>query len=228
MAMRERQLDLFRPPHVAANRIVSERDGRTYQPCMFCGAELVGAVTGTGIRLQTFAEGECVGVDCPRQDKKGHKPMKHLIAVLLLLLPSVVSAQTLRELSRQPVAFQQTTTTVVIRVSQEHADLDALNHATWFYVGTAAADWSVTAVCARVTCSDDGHTQAGLFLHGVEPRWSIPLGLAIDAGLVYAIRAFIAPDNPKLARVLLYGFGGARVVFVTTKVTDLRHHAVRQ
>jgi len=109
---------------------------------------------------------------------------------------------------------------------QEHADADALNTATWFYLGTAAADWSVTAVCDKVFCGD--RTQTGLFIRGIEdPKASVPLGLAVDALTVILIRQVVAPYNQRLARVLLYGLGGARVVFVANKVNDLRDHTRR-
>ena len=146
---------------------------------------------------------------------------------VLLLLPGAAQAQSLREISSRPYYASSSQRTPEQQQQIDHQNLDALNHATWFYVGTAAADWSVTAVCARVLCGD--RTQTGLFLHGVErPAWSIPLGLAIDAGTVWTIRAFIAPDYPKAARVLLYGLGGARLIFVTNKVTDLRDRTVRR
>ena len=49
--------DLFERPHVAEGVIWSERDGRTFQACKVCGAELVGAPTGAGVALDTFDTG---------------------------------------------------------------------------------------------------------------------------------------------------------------------------
>jgi hypothetical protein len=128
--------------------------------------------------------------------------------------------QSLRALSNAPI--DQPTIAIL---KKEHDDADALNDATWFYIATASADWSVTAVCARVMCGDK--TQSGLFLHGVEPKWAIPIGVAIDAAIVLGVRELVAPDHPKIARALLYGLGGTRLLFVTYKVNDLRAHAVR-
>lgn len=152
--------------------------------------------------------------------------MKPLIVMLLLLLVLPISsrAQTLKELSNRPVQVVQVQ--VNRETPQERKDREALNTASWVYIATAAADWSVTAVCAKVLCFDS--TQTGLFLNGIENEHiAIPLGLAIDAGLLYAIREGVAPDHPKLARGLLYVLSAARGVVVVAKVNDLRDHARR-
>src|SRR4051812_13615062 len=130
-----------------------------------------------------------------------------LVGLVLVALPA--SGQSLRDRSRAPLAWADQQTLVAVTVQdRDHAERDALDHASWFYIATASADWSVTAVCARVMCGDK--TQSGLFLRGVEPSWAIPLGLAIDAAIVVGVRELVAPEHPKLARVLLYGLGGAR------------------
>ena len=98
---------------------------------------------------------------------------------------------------------------------QYDRDLDA---ATWVYVATAAADWTITPVCYAQGC---GVHKAGLFLYDVKQAAAIPLGLAIDAGIVWVVREHLAPDHPKLARSLLYALSAVRVVFVATKVHDL-------
>ena len=113
------------------------------------------------------------------------------------------------------------------RVAAERADREHLNTATWVYVSTAGADWAVWAVCAEVKCNDSGKTQTGLFLHGVKPAAALPIGLAIDAAIVVTVRELVAPDHPKLARWLLYGLSGVRVIVLTDRIRDLRGHAVR-
>jgi hypothetical protein len=114
------------------------------------------------------------------------------------------------------------------RAAKQRAERDALNTATWTYVATAGADWAVYAVCVEVTCTDSGKTQTGQFLHGVKPAAAVPIGLAIDVGIVLAIREWLAPEHPKLAQFLLYGLSGARVIVLTDRIRDLRGHAVRQ
>lgn len=108
------------------------------------------------------------------------------------------------------------------RRKREHADADRLNHATWVYVATAGADWTVTAACIDdATCGD--RSRAGLFLYGAKPGAAVPLGLAIDGALVYVLRELLAPEHPRLAEIALYVLSGARVVVTTTTVYDLRH-----
>lgn len=150
-----------------------------------------------------------------------------VVVVLALAVPA--HAQSLRAISQRPVALQQMHSpdgrAVAAQRARDHADLDALNTASWVYIGTAAADWSVTAVCAKVLCGD--RTQTG-FLYGVEkPAAAIPIGLAIDAAVLIGVREWLAPDHPKIARALLYGLSGVRVVFVANKVNDLREHVHR-
>lgn len=68
-------MTLFDAPHVAKGVIVSERDGRTFQPCAFCGEELVGVETGSGEWFESFAVGECVGDGCSGTRKgRNHDP----------------------------------------------------------------------------------------------------------------------------------------------------------
>jgi hypothetical protein len=144
---------------------------------------------------------------------------------IAIALSTPVFGQSLREISNRPdpqgLNREQIEARERARAAREHDDRDALNTASWVYVATAAADWSVTAVCARVLCGTK--TQTGLFLYGVEDdRWAIPLGLATDAIVVYGVREFVAPDHPKLARALLYGASAVRLVFIVNKVSDLR------
>ena len=145
---------------------------------------------------------------------------------VLLLAPSA-DAQSLRDMSNRPIAYQQSPNGHLVVVQAEREEREALNQATWVYIAAAAADWSVTAVCARVICGE--RTQTGLVLYGVEDaRWAIPLGLAIDAVFVFGVRELVAPDHPKLARGLLYGASAVRLVFVVDKVNDLRDRTVRR
>lgn len=148
-----------------------------------------------------------------------------VVVVLALAVPA--HAQSLRALSQQKLEPGKSpdAQAVAAQRARDHADLDALNTASWVYIGTAAADWSVTAVCAKVLCGD--RTQTG-FLYGVEkPAAAIPIGLAIDAAVLIGVREWLAPDHPKIARALLYGLSGVRVVFVANKVNDLREHVHR-
>jgi hypothetical protein len=151
--------------------------------------------------------------------------MRTLTLLVLLATAAPASAQSLRELSNRPdpqaLNREQIEARERARAAREHEDRDALNTASWVYVSTAAADWSVTAVCARVFCGT--RTQTGLFFYGVEdPKVAIPLGLAADALFVYLTREFVAPDHPKIARSLLYGGSAVRLVFLSNKVRDLR------
>lgn len=142
------------------------------------------------------------------------------------IVTGLLSGQTsLREISNR--AYQQSPNGHLVVLQAEHDERDALNTASWVYVAAASADWSLTAVCARVVCFDE-HSQTGLFLYGVErPALAIPIGVAIDVVWVYGIREFVAPDHPKLARALLYGSSAVRLVFTVSKINDLRAHAVR-
>jgi len=146
--------------------------------------------------------------------------------IIALTWSSSVAGQSLRDLSQRPVVVVTDAEKVKAQKARDHADQDALNTATWVYISAAAADWSVTAVCAKVICGDT-HTQTG-FLYGIEkPAAAIPLALALDAVIVIGVRELVAPDHPKIARALLYGTGAVRLVFVANKVNDLREHAQR-
>lgn len=154
-----------------------------------------------------------------------------LLAILFVLCATSVSAQTLRELSNRPdpqaLNREQIEARERARLERDRQDRDALNIASWVYISAAAADYSVTAVCARVLCGD--RTQTGLFFYGIEePKIAIPLAIAADALVLWGVREFVAPDHPKIARALLYGSSGFRLVLITNKVSDLRTREVRR
>lgn len=104
--------------------------------------------------------------------------------------------------------------------AEQSAAARRLNHATWTFVATAAADWSVYAACVHDRCGEK--TQTGLFLHGVRREAAIPIGLAIDAALAVGLRKFVGEDYPRLAEIALYVLSGARVVVLTDRIHDLR------
>lgn len=116
------------------------------------------------------------------------------------------------------------------RAAQERADRDRLNWATAVFVGTAGADWAVTAACFKVRCSEHAGHSASFFVGGDGFRnagTAAALGLGLDAAIVLLAREVIAPDHPKLARGVLWVASGVRVVILSNKVGDLRAHAVR-
>jgi hypothetical protein len=145
--------------------------------------------------------------------------MKTLV-LTLLLWPAGVAAQT--PIADAVAAFQAPSAVATPPKAQSSTDLD---FATWTYVATAAADWSVTAVCFKVPCSDDPTPSVGLFVYGVEDqKKAIALGLVIDVAIVLAVRQWVAPEWPRAAEVILYGLSGARVVTTTLKIADLRQN----
>jgi hypothetical protein len=104
-----------------------------------------------------------------------------------------------------------------------NGDYQDLDLASWIYVSTAAADWSVTAACGGDSSRCSNKHYGGLFLWELKHEAaSVPLGLAIDAGILLAVRELVAPEYPRLARLLLYGLSAARVVVLSHKVSQLR------
>src|SRR5262245_59111148 len=147
---------------------------------------------------------------------------------LMLVLPPPLAAQELPIRRAAASAFQVRSDAELQRIERERVakardDRDALNAATWLYAGVAGADWAVTIACVDVPCFEK--TQAGFFLRGVKPKAAIPLGIAIDVSLAVAIRELVAPEHPKLARWLLHGLSGGRLVLVSSRLSALRRNA---
>jgi hypothetical protein len=146
--------------------------------------------------------------------------MKTLL-LALLLWPAGVAAQT-------PIADAVAAFQAPAAVTTPAKPDRALDAATWTYVATAGADWALTAVCLELACHGEDAPSVGLFVYGVEdPKKAVALGLAIDVAVVLAVREWVAPDYPTLARVLLYGLSAARVTSTTLKIADLRKNATR-
>lgn len=116
------------------------------------------------------------------------------------------------------------------RRERERDARDQLNLATAVFIGSAGADWAVTAACFKVQCTDGPGHHASFFVGGPGFRnvgAAAALGLGLDAAIVLVARSVIAPDHPKLARGVLWVASGVRVVILTNKVNDLRAHAHR-
>ena len=103
---------------------------------------------------------------------------------------------------------------------------DDLLMPTFVYAATAGADWAVTSICLKVHCDESPYV--GLVPTGVDgPKKGVSLALAIDFGVAVAIRYWVYPKYPKLAKTLLYGLSAVRVTVMTHRISDLRRNAVR-
>lgn len=166
---------------------------------------------------------------------RARRSLRSVATVLLLLCVATPTRAQDRPLARAiAAAFDQRSDATLQRLeaerrAAEHADRDRLNVATAVFLGTAGADWSVTAVCFRVRCADDGGFKTSYFVaDGFKNRnAALALGLALDTAIVFVTRDAIAPEHPKLARTLLYVLSGVRLVIVADKVGDLRRNARR-
>jgi hypothetical protein len=164
--------------------------------------------------------------------------LRHLVrttraGVLMLCVASGASAQTVPPDSYPAEGSQRDADRQLARVRAELAQekLDRkIDMAMWTFVGAAAADWTVSAVCIKVRCESAGNGHRTSFFMGSgfeEPEVATVVGLGVDVAFVWAIRTYVAPDHPELAQFLYYVGAGLRGSFAIIKARDLRRNTIR-
>jgi hypothetical protein len=110
-----------------------------------------------------------------------------------------------------------------------NGDYEGLDFASWIYVATAAGDWTVTAACGGNESRCRAEHTGGLFLWDIKHEAvAVPVGIAIDAAILVAVRELVGPDHPKIARGILYALSAARVVVLSHKISQLRRDPDRR
>lgn len=87
------------------------------------------------------------------------------------------------------------------------------------YLGTVVSDWtSVSAGCVQRSCK----TLTPLLPDVSDPKVAIPLGVAIDAAVLWVCDTWIAPRWPHVAEGILYGLAIVRGAATSDEVVASR------
>jgi hypothetical protein len=79
---------------------------------------------------------------------------------------------------------------------------------TTFYLTASAVDWATAAPACQIGCK----SRTGLLPYVDSARVAVPLGVALDVGVLYLTHKWIAPRWPKLAEGILYALTVVRAV----------------
>lgn len=91
---------------------------------------------------------------------------------------------------------------------------------TTFYLVASAVDWSTAAPACQVGC----RSRTGLLPGVDDARISVPIGVALDVGVLWITHKFIAKRHPKFAEGLLYALSIVRAVNATDHLIVQRDH----